>query len=65
MDQYFMPAARCQESRQLVKKQDLSGRRYSQKTKSEAWLVAEVLAEDLSARTRQTWTPELITYTDN
>lgn len=65
MDQYLMPAARNIGSGQLVKKQDLSGRRYSQKNRQEAWTVSEILAEQLTARTRETWVPELITYTGN
>ncbi len=65
MDQYLMPAARCLTSNQLVKKQDLSGRRYTLKNRQEAWTVSEILAEDLTARTRETWIPELITYTDS
>lgn len=65
MDQYLMPAARNIQSGQLLKKQDLSGRRYSLKNRQEAWTVSEILAEDLTARTRETWVPELITYTGN
>lgn len=60
--QYLMPAARCEETGQMVKKQNLSGRRYSQYERSEAWAVAETLAEDMSKRLRQTWTPKLIEY---
>lgn len=62
MAKYFMPAARCQETRELVKKQDLSGRRLTRSQRQEAWRLAEALAQDMSQRLRQTWTPELIEY---
>jgi hypothetical protein len=61
--QYFMPAARCQETGQRIKNQDLTGRRFSQFERQQAWLHAERLAASQSARDQQTWTPELIEYT--
>lgn len=63
MTEYFMPAARCQDTGQLVQRQDLRGRRYTGRDHTEALAQAQQLAESLSARSRQTWTPELITYT--
>ena len=63
MPEYYMPAARCLNTQQLLKKQDLRGRRFSVREREEAWLTAEILAEDLTARTRESWVPELITYT--
>lgn len=65
MTKYFMPAARCQDTRQLIKNQDLSGRRYLESDDREVWAISQRLAEDLTARTRQTWTPEPFTYTGN
>ena len=62
MAQYLMPAARCEETGQLVKKQDLSGARYTRFRRDQAWSMAQVLAEDMSQRHRQTWVPELIEY---
>jgi len=65
MTQYLMPAARCLDTRQLVKKQDLSGRRYLNSDHQEVWALSHVLADELTARTRQTWLAEPITYTNN
>ena len=65
MAQYIMPAARNNKTRQLVKKQDLSGRRYTPAESEEVWKLSHGLAEDLTARTRQDWHAEPITYTDN
>ena len=61
--EYLMPAAHCPSTGDRVKRQDLSGRRFTRSNQTEAWLTAQVLAEDLTARTRETWIPELITYT--
>lgn len=63
MTEYFMPAARCQDTGQLLQRQDLRGRRYTRRDQAAAFSQAQQLAESLSARTRQTWTAELITYT--
>lgn len=63
MTEYLMPAARCQDTGQLLQRQDLRGRRYTQRHRAEALAQAQQLAESLSQRRRQTWTPELITYT--
>lgn len=60
--QYFMPAARCQQTGQRIKAQDLSGRRFSRNERDQAWLHAQRLAETQSARDQQTWTAELIEY---
>ena len=63
MNQYLMPAARNANTREVVKQQDLAGRRFSLMDRREAQLWAERLAEDMSARTRQDWRSELIEYT--
>ncbi len=62
MNQYLMPAARNINTREVVKKQDLAGRRFSLLDRREAQLWADRLAEDMSARTRQDWRAELIEY---
>jgi hypothetical protein len=59
---HLMPAARCIDTRQLVKKQDLSGRRYSVRERETVWLLSQALAEEMTARTRQQWTAEPIEY---
>ena len=62
MNQYLMPAARNINTREVVKQQDLAGRRFSLVERGQAQLWAERLAEDMSARTRQDWQAELIEY---
>ena len=62
MNQYLMPGARNINTREVVKKQDLAGRRFSLLDRREAQLWADRLAEDMSARTRQDWRAELIEY---
>lgn len=62
MTQFLMPAARNINTRELVKKQDLAGRRFTSRDHTEAWAWATTLAEDMSARTRQDWRAELIEY---
>lgn len=63
--QYLMPAARNTKTRQLVKRQELSSRRYLVQDSEEVWALSQALAEDLSARSRQSWVAEPITYTGN
>jgi hypothetical protein len=62
MNQFLMPAARNAITREVVKKQDLSGRRFTTRDQQEAQLWADRLAEDMTARTRQDWHAELIEY---
>ena len=62
MNQYLMPAARNINTRELVKQQDLAGRRFSLVERGQAQLWADRLAEDMTARTRQDWRAELIEY---
>jgi hypothetical protein len=63
-NRYLMPAARNLSTRQLVKSVDLSGGRYSQNNKNQAWLSAQTLAEKMSRQSRDSWIPELIEYTE-
>jgi len=60
--QYLMPAARCPETGQLIKRQDLSGKRYMPNEQREVQILSEILAEDLSLRTQRHWTAEPIKY---
>jgi hypothetical protein len=62
MNQYLMPAARNSNTREVVKQQDLAGRRFSLVERGQAQLWADRLAEDMTARTRQDWRAELIEY---
>jgi hypothetical protein len=62
MAQYLMPAARSQSTGQLIKSQDLRGRRYTELDRDQAQRLAQRLAESLTARTRHSWSAELITY---
>jgi len=57
-----MPAARNSVTRDLVKKQDLSGRRYSVLERELVLKISQLLAEDLSLRTRQEWLAEPFEY---
>jgi hypothetical protein len=63
-NRYLMPAARNLSTHQLVKSVDLSGGRYSQNNKNQAWLSAQTLAEKMSRQSRDSWIPELIEYTE-
>lgn len=62
---YLMPAARNTKTDQLIKRQDLSGHRYTDSDSATVWNLSQILAEDLSRRTRETWVAEPITYTGN
>ncbi len=65
MPEFLMPAARCLDTRQRIKSQALDGRRYTQSQSTEVWLISQSLADDLTARTRQQWQADPITYTGN
>ena len=63
MDQtYLMPMAKNLITKQTVKSQDLSGYRFRQDQRSEALLVADQLAAQLSERTGDNWQPLLRPY---
>jgi hypothetical protein len=62
MKKHLMPAARNSVTRDLVKKQDLSGRRYSVLERELVLKISQLLAEDLSLRTRQEWLAEPFEY---
>lgn len=64
-NQYLMPAARCENTGERIKRQDLSGHRYTAKDSGTVWTLSQILAEDLTARTRRTWVAEPFTYTGN
>lgn len=55
MMQYILPMARNLTTRQTVKQQDLYGRRYGQHERQECQQMADVLAEQMTQRTGDTW----------
>jgi hypothetical protein len=61
---FLMPAARCLNTGQLIKSQQLS-KRFTASDRREVDQLSQILAEDLSRRTRETWSAEPITYRDN
>jgi len=59
---YLMPAARNTTTGQVIKRQDLSGRRYFTNQRTEVVTLSEILAEDLSGRSGQSWVASPIEY---
>lgn len=57
-----MPMARCTETGQTVKSNDL-GRRLGLESRQEAELQSKILAEQMSAKTKRTWTGYVELYT--
>jgi hypothetical protein len=55
MANYIIPIARCLETGQTVKVQDLSGRRLQMHEKLECQRMADRLAEQLTVKTRKSW----------
>ena len=55
MMQYILPMARNLRTRQTVKQQDLKGVRYGDHQHRECQLMADRLAEQLTARTGDSW----------
>lgn len=55
MSNYIIAKARCLETGQTVKSQDLSGRRFQLHEQQECQLVADRLADQMSYRTGNTW----------
>ena len=59
---YLLPKALNTATGQTVKTQDLTGARFTTRQRALAQDVADRLAENLSARTRQTWVGFLEEY---
>ncbi len=62
MAEYLIPKARNVKTGQVLMSKDLSGNRLAPNKQAEAELLAQRLAEDLTARTRETWQPFVDTY---
>ena len=60
---YLLPKARCVETGQTIKQQDLTGGRFTHAQRSFAQDAATRLAAQLSARTKQTWVGIVEEYT--
>jgi hypothetical protein len=61
--EYLLPKARCVETGQTVKNQDLTEARFTLAQRSFAEEVAAQLAAKMSARTNQTWIGFVEAYT--
>lgn len=61
--QYILPMARNLRTRQTVKTQDLKGVRYGDHQRQECQLMADRLAEQMTARTGDAWTGFCQNYT--
>ena len=60
---YLLPKARCPETGQAVKSQDLTGARFTVQQRSMALEVADQIAVKQSARTGRTWVGFVEEYT--
>lgn len=60
---YLLATARCEDTGQTVKQQDLTGARYRTNQRDFALQAAERLAENMTARTGSYWAPRVIEYT--
>jgi hypothetical protein len=63
MDQYLLPKARCSQTGETVKEQDLSGARFTLQQRSLCELQAQRLADRMTARTGRQWTGFVEQYT--
>jgi hypothetical protein len=61
--QYLLPKARCPQTGQTVKEQDLTGYRYTNSERAFAQEKADQLAAKLAVRTGQTWQGFVEVYT--
>jgi len=52
---YWLPIAKCVETGQIIKEQDLTGHRYTRNQKSWALAAAQRIAANQNARTEYTW----------
>lgn len=63
MMQYILPMARNLRTKQTVKQQDLKGVRYGSHQHTECQLMADRLAENMTAKTGDSWQGYCQTYT--
>jgi hypothetical protein len=59
---FLMPAARNTATGQLIKSQQLSGKKFTENDMETVNLLSENLAKDLAFRLQQPWTASPITY---
>ena len=59
---FLMPAARNTATGQLIKSQQLSGKKFTESDMETVNLLSENLAKDLALRLQQPWTASPITY---
>lgn len=62
MQQYIIPMARNTRTGQTVKSQDLSGARFIPSQRRDCRLLAERLADQMTARGPDTWQPVIQPY---
>lgn len=63
MQHYILPMARNSRTGQTVKYQDLSGARFGSHQRQECRLMAERLAQQMTERSGDEWTPIIQPYT--
>lgn len=63
MTTYLLPKAINLETRQTVKQQDLTGGRFTLAQRALCQEQAELLARQMTARTRQPWAAQVFEYT--
>lgn len=61
-EKYLLPTARCQETGEVIKQQDLAGGRYKLNERNFAQQAADRLASNLTARTRRDWKARVVEY---
>ncbi len=62
MQKFIMPMARNSSTGVTVKSVDLAGRRYQPHETRECRLLAERLAQQMTARTGETWEARIVEY---
>jgi len=63
MQLYLLPHAKNSVTGQTVKTQDLTGARFTLAQRNMALEVAQQIADKMTARTGDLWTPHLVEYT--
>jgi hypothetical protein len=63
MQRYLLPHARSTVTGQTVKTQDLTGARFTLKQRNMALEVAQQVADKMTSRTGDLWTPFVVEYT--
>lgn len=63
MTTYLLPKAINLRTQQTVKQQDLTGNRFTMSQRSLCEEQAQLLAAQMTARTRETWEAQVVEYT--